>query len=88
MTFAATAEVVRYMGAVPVLVDCDPATMNLDLADAERQLQAVHAGHHLCALPRGAAVVGLMPVHIGGLMMHMKAVDLTSAAFAIAVRKG
>ena len=24
MTFAATAEVVRYQGAVPLLVDCDP----------------------------------------------------------------
>src|SRR5437763_6512251 len=31
MTFAATAEVVRYMGAIPVLVDCDPATLNVDL---------------------------------------------------------
>ena len=34
MTFAATAEVVRYMGAVPLLVDCDPVTLNLDLDDA------------------------------------------------------
>ena len=34
MTFAATAEVVRYQGAVPLLVDCDPATLNMDLADA------------------------------------------------------
>src|SRR3954452_17304477 len=31
MTFAATAEVVRYQGAVPVLVDCDPATGNMHL---------------------------------------------------------
>src|SRR5437667_4819280 len=27
MTFAATAEVVRYLSAIPVLVDCDPATL-------------------------------------------------------------
>jgi dTDP-4-amino-4,6-dideoxygalactose transaminase len=74
MTFAATAEVVRYMGAIPVLVDCDPVTMNLDLADAERQLDAVQAGHHLGSLPRGSAVVGLAPVHVGGLMMDMEAV--------------
>ena len=24
MTFAATAEIVRYQGAMPILVDCDP----------------------------------------------------------------
>ena len=44
MTFAATAEVVRYMGAVPLLVDCDPVTMNMDLADAERKIGQLHAG--------------------------------------------
>ena len=27
MTFAATAEVVRYEGGIPILVDCDPATL-------------------------------------------------------------
>jgi perosamine synthetase len=34
MTFAATAEVVRYFGAVPLLVDCDPETGNMDLTHA------------------------------------------------------
>src|SRR6266542_1722186 len=37
MTFAATAEVVRYQGAIPILVDCDPVTLNMDLEDAERK---------------------------------------------------
>src|SRR5690242_5257673 len=37
MTFAATAEVVRYQNAVPLLVDCDPLTLNMDLGDAERR---------------------------------------------------
>lgn len=36
MTFAATAEIVLYKKAVPVLVDCDPVTGNMDLADAEQ----------------------------------------------------
>src|SRR5687767_1098713 len=44
MTFAATAEIVRYTGALPVLVDCDPVTLNLDLADAERKLADLRAG--------------------------------------------
>jgi dTDP-4-amino-4,6-dideoxygalactose transaminase len=34
MTFAATAAVVRYQGAVPILVDCDPVTFNMSLDDA------------------------------------------------------
>src|SRR5262245_46069108 len=37
MTFAATAEVVRYQDAIPILVDCDPVTLNMDLQDAERR---------------------------------------------------
>ena len=36
MTFAATAEVVRYFNARPLLVDCRAADFNLDVADAER----------------------------------------------------
>ena len=31
MTFAATAEVVRYQGAVPILVDCDPVTRSTSI---------------------------------------------------------
>ena len=33
MTFAATAEVVIHLGATPILVDCDPGTLNVDLND-------------------------------------------------------
>src|ERR1700722_19079291 len=44
MTFAATAEVVRYCGAVPILVDCDPVTANLDLADAAAKLDCLRVG--------------------------------------------
>jgi len=72
MTFAATAEVVRYQGAVPVFVDCEPLTLNMDLDDAERKLDQLRAG----ALPleRGLKPVGIIPVHVGGLMMDMDAV--------------
>ena len=44
MTFAATAEIVRYQGAVPLLVDCEPATLNMDLADAVRKIADLRAG--------------------------------------------
>ncbi len=73
MTFAATAEVVRYQGAVPLLVDCDPVTLNMDLADAERKIKQLRAGH--TPLSPALRVVGVMPVHVGGLMMDMEAVQ-------------
>src|ERR1035441_3755069 len=71
MTFAATAEVVRYLGAVPVLVDCDPVTGNLDLDDASRKIEDLRAGRLSPKLPRRAELVGIIPVHVGGLMLDM-----------------
>jgi perosamine synthetase len=77
MTFAATAEVVRYQGAVPLLVDCDPATLHMDLADAERKMGELRAGR--LPLDPGLQVVGIMPVHVGGLMMDVAAVAALAA---------
>jgi dTDP-4-amino-4,6-dideoxygalactose transaminase len=69
MTFAATAEVVRYLGAVPILVDADALTNNIDLDDAECKLRT------FTALSDGAPVVGIMPVHVGGLMLDVRDVQ-------------
>jgi perosamine synthetase len=73
MTFAATAEVVRYQGASPLLVDCDPVTLHLDLADAERKIEQLHAAR--TPLDPALRVVGIIPVHVGGLMMDMDEVQ-------------
>ncbi len=70
MTFAATAEVVRYLGGLPILVDCEAGTLNLDFADAERKIAACEAGS-LPSIPQGTRVVGIMPVHVGGLMVDI-----------------
>jgi perosamine synthetase len=75
MTFAATAEVVRYLGAIPILVDCDPETLLLDLEDAGRKLEDLRAGRLPVSIPRDARVVGVMPVHVGGLMLDAGAVQ-------------
>ncbi|HLV94621.1 MAG TPA: DegT/DnrJ/EryC1/StrS aminotransferase family protein [Candidatus Acidoferrales bacterium] len=56
-TFTATGEVVKYLGARPVLVDIDPDTMNLDVLDAAGKVT-----------PRTRAIV---PVHLGGLPCDM-----------------
>lgn len=68
LTFAATAEVVRYFGAIPVLVDCDPHSGNMDMSDSARKLELSNSG----GLPtQSAEVVGMIPVHVGGLMMDV-----------------
>jgi dTDP-4-amino-4,6-dideoxygalactose transaminase len=58
-TFTATAEVVRYLGADVVLVDIDPATLNIDPARVEAAVT-----------PRTRAIV---PVHYAGLAADMPA---------------
>ena len=57
LTFTATVEVVRYLGADPVLVDVDPVTLNID-PDAIRA----------AITPRTKAI---MPVHYAGLACRM-----------------
>lgn len=57
LTFTATVEVVRYLGADPVLIDSDPVTLNMDLG----RLRAA-------ITPRTKAI---MPVHYAGLACDM-----------------
>jgi perosamine synthetase len=75
MTFAATAEVVRYEGGIPILVDCDPSTLNMDLEHAERTISRIRAGRDLAGLPVNVPVVGMIPVHVAGLMMNVDAIN-------------
>lgn len=70
MTFAATAAVVRHRGAVPILVDCDHVTLNMDLGDAEQKLSDLRAGIARPGLG-DVSVVGIIPVHVGGDMMDI-----------------
>jgi dTDP-4-amino-4,6-dideoxygalactose transaminase len=60
LTFTATAEVVRYLGARPVLVDVDAATLNMSPAAAEAAIT-----------PRTRAIV---PVHYAGMACDMDAI--------------
>jgi len=63
-TFAATAEVVRYLGATPVFVDVDPVTLNIDTS----RLRAAVAAEGGRDRGRPRAV---MPVHIAGVPCAM-----------------
>jgi len=71
LTFAATAEIVRYEGGIPILVDCDPVTLNMDLQQAERTVAWLRSGGALAGLPRDLPIVGVIPVHVGGLMLNI-----------------
>ncbi len=82
LTFAATAEVVRYQGANPILVDCDPDTLNLDLDDAARKIDAYETGR-LSTVPSGLELAGVIPVHVGGLIMDYGALGDFSRAHGL-----
>jgi perosamine synthetase len=75
MTFAATAEIVRYQGAVPILVDCDPTTLNIDLVDAQRKLDRLARGSLAAARGQTLRPVGIIPVHVAGVMVDVAQVQ-------------
>jgi dTDP-4-amino-4,6-dideoxygalactose transaminase len=74
MTFAATAEVIQYEGGIPVLVDSDRETLNMNLVDAAYKLAELRAGRGVAGLPADLEVVGMIPVHVGGFMMNVEEV--------------
>ncbi|MET0858730.1 MAG: DegT/DnrJ/EryC1/StrS family aminotransferase [Telluria sp.] len=71
MTFTATAEVVRYLGAQPVFVDVNPSTLNIEASAIEAALTA-----------RTKAVI---PVHYAGLACDMDAILALAAAHGLRV---
>jgi dTDP-4-amino-4,6-dideoxygalactose transaminase len=58
-TFAASAEVIRYLGADPVFVEIDPTTLTMDPDALE------------CAIERDSRIAAAIPVHIGGYPCDM-----------------
>lgn len=71
LTFTATAEVVRYLGAQPVFVDADPRTLCLDPAAVEAAITS-----------RTRAIV---PVHYAGLACDMDAILALAARHGLRV---
>jgi perosamine synthetase len=58
MTFAATAEVIRYFKAVPVFVDIEPETLNIDVEKAEAKVSQLKA--------QNLGLKAIIPVHMAG----------------------
>lgn len=74
MTFAATAEVVRYFNATPVLVDSVEADCCMDMVQAAEILEKIEAGKKVKGVPsKHGPVRAIMPVHFGGQMADVVA---------------
>lgn len=71
LTFTATAEVVRYLGADVRFVDVDPITLNLDVVQVRKAIT-----------PRTKAII---PVHYGGLPCNMDAVFALAHEYGLKV---
>jgi dTDP-4-amino-4,6-dideoxygalactose transaminase len=71
LTFTATVEVARYLGADAVLVDVDPMTLNMD----PQRLRAA-------ITPRTKAII---PVHFGGLACDMQAILAIAREYGLKV---
>jgi len=77
-TFAASGEVVRYVGATPVLVDSDPVTFNLDPQALRARIErAISTGEG-----HPAAVI---PVHFAGVACDMEAIWAIASEFDLVV---
>lgn len=86
MTFAATAEVVRYFDATPVLVDCDPATLCIDPAALEATLDKLTHGQPVPGLkPPYAKIRAIIPMHYGGQMVDVDAIAKIAAKYQLPV---
>lgn len=77
MTFAATAEVVRYFDATPLLVDCREEDFNIDCSHASQVA--------IAAKMRGERLRAIIPVHYGGQVVDMQGIRQLAKEFGLAV---
>src|SRR6266404_5322971 len=77
MTFAATAEVVRYFNAVPLFADCREDDLNMDIADAAERIASARTD--------GQEVAAIVPVHFGGQIGDMAGVRALARTHSLQV---
>jgi dTDP-4-amino-4,6-dideoxygalactose transaminase len=77
-TFTATAEVVRYLGATPVLVDVEPKTLNIDLSDARLRI----TGNTKAIMPVHFAGLAVDPIRLANFAREFGLVVVEDAAHA------
>lgn len=85
-TFAATAEVVRYFDAVPVMVDSEPRTLNVDMGAARATIEALRRGEPVAGLrPPYGPVRAFIPVHFAGQMVDVERARAIGDEFEISI---
>ena len=85
MTFAATAEIVRYFDATPVFVDCD-STLCMDTFALAQTIKAIRSRMPISGLnPPYGQLKAIIPVHYGGYACNMSAVMDKANEFGIDV---
>ena len=77
MTFAATAAVVRYFDAKPLLVDCREEDFNMDYRHAHAVAQS--------AILRGEKLRAILPVHFGGRVGDIAGLRKLAEKFSLTV---
>jgi dTDP-4-amino-4,6-dideoxygalactose transaminase len=85
-TFTSTAEVVRYLGAIPVFVDTVPGAFLMDPKALEAVLYRLSRGRGAYPKggPRGKAKA-VIPVHVGGLPCDMRAILTVARTYSLKV---
>lgn len=90
-THAATAEAIRYLGALPVFVDVDPTTCNMECGAFEDLVDRLEAGDRSALPPHArdtyepAVPRAVVPVHIGGVPCDMERIFKSAATYGMAV---
>lgn len=73
ITFVASANCARYVGANPSFVDIEPETLNMDAVDLERRCRLL------------GKVAAIIPVHFGGLACDMPAIRAVAQRYGARV---
>ena len=76
MTFCSGVHVIEQVGALPVLVDVEPDTLNLDLAKVAESIEKVQAAE-------AVKVKAILPVHLYGHPADMEAVRGIAARYGL-----
>ena len=87
-TFTATAEVVRYFDAVPVMVDSNEDDFCMDMDALRSTLESIDSGDSVPGLPGGGGagkVKVVIPVHYAGAIVDIDALDALKSEYGFKV---
>lgn len=85
MTFAATAEIVRYFDAIPVFVDCDDK-MCIDQGKLQTTIESIKLERSVAGLkPPYGPLKAIIPVHYGGYICDMDNIMTLATKFSLNV---